>query len=456
MYKKLISLLSAVAAVVVCFSLAVPSYAWWTRDGEKKGEEQKSWTWDQADDPWNGLLGGGMGAYGCGLHSLVQIIRKSGVKDYTPGKFVQDVESSGYSWGFAPGGFFYQSPKLETVAKNIKPGSVQTGSQGAAPNPNYKWSWIRDQVKAGSQFIVHFRPNGGVHWIATDYVDKDNKLHVIDSGYPQQPKNTTLDYVLEQTNADKNYLSAYIEFKLADGKKWTAIDPEGKPVNGSAAEQQKDSKKDTSDSKKTSASAEDDKGLPSEDDLKGMPDRNDYTGGLLAEGYGAADDEDAKKKAKETEKKVTDSLSDAKALSDSEKKDLATLQENTKSLNDFSFNSFIHTLLALAGILVLVYGCLLIPLAWLLDRSTSMNRFSALGAVTFGRLRTLPAGVDKTDVNDPGVKQGNGRTYVDATDLIKRVIVAFVLAAVILSGAYKDVLLEGWWWLCDHVPSLKN
>ena len=241
MYKKLLSLLSAVAAVVVCFSLAVPSYAWWTRDGEKKGEEQKSWTWDQADDPWNGLLGGGMGAYGCGLHSLVQIIRKSGVKDYTPGKFVQDVESSGYSWGFAPGGFFYQSPKLETVAKNIKPGSVQTGSQGAAPNPNYKWSWIRDQVKAGSQFIVHFRPNGGVHWIATDYVDKDNKLHVIDSGYPQQPKNTTLDYVLEKTDADKNYLSAYIEFKLADGKKWTAIDPEGKPVNGNAAEQQKDS-----------------------------------------------------------------------------------------------------------------------------------------------------------------------------------------------------------------------
>ena len=38
MYKKLLSLLSAVAAVVVCFSLAVPSYAWWTLDGEKKGE----------------------------------------------------------------------------------------------------------------------------------------------------------------------------------------------------------------------------------------------------------------------------------------------------------------------------------------------------------------------------------------------------------------------------------
>lgn len=423
---KLFLLVTILAVGVFTFAPAASAYVLY--DGDTMSDPNKPWTWNQAQAPWsnNTALGSFLGTSGCMIHSMTQILIKSGTvkKGYTPADFVSEVVASGYKWGFIQGGAGKFNPQLEIPSNGKIVSGTQVGSQGGAPLSSFSYDQMRDNVKAGKEYIFHVTMSGGgVHWMATDYVDSNNTLHIIDSGGFEGQDSTLMKALNTINTISKTNPSAYTEFSLKDGS-WQTVDKNG-AIGGSAA-----SNKDTS--KKATTSSDDKGGLVSEDDLTGMPDRNDYKAqGQLQlpgeGGYGAPGD----------------SASNP-GIDSGTKSDVQALKDANDNRIQAANSSLMWSAVALVGIIIFVYGCVILPMAFLFDRSNTVFMFSMVSAVTFGRMRQMPVGMSEGEL--PKDKKGG---YLTTKRLIVTMIGCFAVAAIILSGAYRNQLLDFYYWVKD-------
>lgn len=433
---KLFLLVAILAVGVFAFTPTASAYVLY--DGDTKSDPNKPWTWVQKEAPWSSstFLGSFLGNKGCMIHSLTQILIKSGTvkKGYTPADFVNDAKASGFKWGIQSNGLVKLSPQLDIPSKGKIVSGTQVGTQGGPPLSSISYDKIRDNVKAGKEYIFHVTYGAhGVHWMATDYVDSSNTLHIIDSGW-NEGQDSSLKKALDtiKTNSKTNP-SAYIEFSLKDGS-WQKIDKNGS-VAGSA-----DTK--TDDSKQAPSDSSDKNSLVPEDDLAGMPDRNDYKAqGQLplpgVGGYGAVDNDSG-------EASDPDSDSGDSGIDSGTKSDVQALKDANNNRIQSEHRSLMWSAVALVGIIIFIYGCIILPMAFLFDRANTVFMFSMVSAVTFGRMRQMPVGMSEDDL--PKDKKGG---YLTTKRLVITIVGCFAVSALILSGAYRDQLLNFYYWVKD-------
>lgn len=427
---KLFLLVTILAVGVLTFAPTASAYVLY--DGDAKSDPNKPWTWSQQEAPWsnNTWLGGFLGSSGCMIHSMTQILIKSGSvkKGYTPADFVNEAKASGFRWGIAAGGGGLLTPRLDIPSNGKIVSGTQVGSQGGPPLSSISYDNIRDNVKSGKEYIFHVTfPGGGVHWMATDYVDKNNTLHIIDSGWPEG-QDSTLKKALDTIGTySKTNPSAYTEFSLKEGS-WQTIDKNAS-VGGSETK--------TDDSKKDTAKSTEGSDLVPEDELTGMPDRNDYKaqGSLQLPGvggYGAPDDS---------------SDSDS-GIDSNTKSDVQALKDANDNRIQAANSSLVWSVVALVGIAIFLYGCIILPMAFMFDRANTVFMFSMVSAVTFGRMRQMPVGMSEDEL--PKNKKGG---YLTTKRLLVTVIGCFVVASLIFSGAYRDELLHVYYWVKDFLDN---
>lgn len=427
---KLFLLVTILAVGVLTFAPTASAYVLY--DGDAKSDPNKPWTWSQQEAPWsnNTWLGGFLGSSGCMIHSMTQILIKSGSvkKGYTPADFVNEAKASGFRWGIAAGGGGLLTPRLDIPSNGKIVSGTQVGSQGGPPLSSISYDNIRDNVKSGKEYIFHVTfPGGGVHWMATDYVDKNNTLHIIDSGWPEG-QDSTLKKALDTIGTySKTNPSAYTEFSLKEGS-WQTIDKNAS-VGGSETK--------TDDSKKDTTKSTEGSDLVPEDELTGMPDRNDYKaqGSLQLPGvggYGAPDDS---------------SDSDS-GIDSNTKSDVQALKDANDNRIQAANSSLVWSVVALVGIAIFLYGCVILPMAFMFDRANTVFMFSMVSAVTFGRMRQMPVGMSEDEL--PKNKKGG---YLTTKRLLVTVIGCFVVASLIFSGAYRDELLHVYYWVKDFLDN---
>lgn len=427
---KLFLLVTILAVGVLTFAPTASAYVLY--DGDAKSDPNKPWTWSQQEAPWsnNTWLGGFLGSSGCMIHSMTQILIKSGSvkKGYTPADFVNEAKASGFRWGIAAGGGGLLTPRLDIPSNGKIVSGTQVGSQGGPPLSSISYDNIRDNVKSGKEYIFHVTfPGGGVHWMATDYVDKNNTLHIIDSGWPEG-QDSTLKKALDTIGTySKTNPSAYTEFSLKEGS-WQTIDKNAS-VGGSETK--------TDDSKKDTTKSTEGSDLVPEDELTGMPDRNDYKaqGSLQLPGvggYGAPDDS---------------SDSDS-GIDSNTKSDVQALKDANDNRIQAANSSLVWSAVALVGIVIFLYGCIILPMAFMFDRANTVFMFSMVSAVTFGRMRQMPVGMSEDEL--PKNKKGG---YLTTKRLLVTVIGCFVVASLIFSGAYRDELLHVYYWVKDFLDN---
>ena len=416
---KLFLLVTILATGVLTFTPTASAYVLY--DGDAKSDPNKTWTWSQNEAPWsnNTWLGGFLGSSGCMIHSMTQILIKSGSvkKGYTPADFVNEARASGFQWGIDARGYGKLVPRLDIPSNGKIVSGTQVGSQGGPPLSSISYDNIRDNVKSGKEYIFHVTyPGDGVHWMATDYVDKNNTLHIIDSGW-SEGQDSTLKKALDTIGTfSKTNPSAYTEFSLKEGS-WQTIDKNAS-VGGSETK--------TDDSKKDTTKSADKGDLVSEDELTGMPDRNDYKaqGSLQLPGeggYGAPGDSND---------------SDG-GIDSSTKSDVQALKDANNNRIQAANSSLLWSAVALVGIIIFLYGCVILPMAFMFDRANTVFMFSMVSAVTFGRMRQMPVGMSEDEL--PKDKKGG---YLTTKRLLVTIIGCFAVAALILSGAYRDELLH--------------
>ena len=427
---KLFLLVTILAVGVLTFAPTASAYVLY--DGDAKSDPNKPWTWSQQEAPWsnNTWLGGFLGSSGCMIHSMTQILIKSGSvkKGYTPADFVNEAKASGFRWGIAAGGGGLLTPRLDIPSNGKIVSGTQVGSQGGPPLSSISYDNIRDNVKSGKEYIFQVTfPGGGVHWMATDYVDKNNTLHIIDSGWPEG-QDSTLKKALDTIGTySKTNPSAYTEFSLKEGS-WQTVDKNAS-VGGSETK--------TDDSKKDTTKSTEGSDLVPEDELTGMPDRNDYKaqGSLQLPGvggYGAPDDS---------------SDSDS-GIDSNTKSDVQALKDANDNRIQAANSSLLWSVVALVGIVIFLYGCIILPMAFMFDRANTVFMFSMVSAVTFGRMRQMPVGMSEDEL--PKNKKGG---YLTTKRLLVTVIGCFVVASLIFSGAYRDELLHVYYWVKDFLDN---
>lgn len=427
---KLFLLVTILAVGVLTFAPTASAYVLY--DGDAKSDPNKPWTWSQQEAPWsnNTWLGGFLGNYGCMIHSMTQILIKSGSvkKGYTPADFVNEARASGFRWGIDAGGGGLLTPRLDIPSNGKIVSGTQVGSQAGAPLSSVSYDNLRDNVKSGKEYIFHVTyPGGGVHWMATDYVDKNNTLHIIDSGWPEG-QDSTLKKALDTIGTySKTNPSAYTEFSLKEGS-WQTIDKNAS-VGGTETK--------TDDSKKDTAKSTEGSDLVPEDELTGMPDRNDYKaqGSLQLPGvggYGAPDD----------------SSDSGSGIDSNTKSDVQALKDANDNRIQAANSSLVWSAVALVGIAIFLYGCIILPMAFMFDRANTVFMFSMVSAVTFGRMRQMPVGMSEDEL--PKNKKGG---YLTTKRLVVTVIGCFVVAALIFSGAYRDELLHVYYWVKDFLDN---
>ena len=76
-------------------------------------------------------------------------------------------------------------------------------------------------------------------------------------------------------------------------------------------------------------------------------------------------------------------------------------------------------------------------MAFMFDRANTVFMFSMVSAVTFGRMRQMPVGMSEDELHKD--KKGG---YLTTKRLLVTIIGCFAVAALILSGAYRDELLH--------------
>jgi hypothetical protein len=412
--KRILSKL--LVGITVCFYLlavmlvgAITANAGYLYDGDTLSDPKKPWTWVQGKAPWsgypmNGVSSSSLGEAGCMIHSMTEILLKAGVKDYgyTPRDFVNDAKASGYRYGVTSQGGGYGGSLAIMAAALGKDVLVYTGQGGTM-----SYDEVTKRVKGGEQALFHIQNSTGiVHWIATDYVDEKGVLHLLDSGMQHADSSLTTAQKDDSRIGSQTYVSHWYKLKSGSCK---TIDPKGK--TGNTDEKKESAKTDTSSENKP----------VTEDDLTGMPDRNDYQAGSALKTPGSD-------------------------IDSSTKKDVAALKEvNTNRVQD-DWGKIGRYSVMLIAIFIFLYGVVIIPMCFIFDRVNTVLDFSLVRAVTFGKMETLPAGMTEDDLIS---KKGKPVGYLTTRGLIMRLVLCFVVSAILFSGIYQGWLINFWYWFVD-------
>ena len=207
-------------------------------------------------------------------------------------------------------------------------------------------------------------------------------------------------------------------------------------IDGSAASSASDTK--TEDKKQSTSASSDDSGhLVPEEDLEGMPDQNDYKakGELQLPGKGGYGD-------------TGGGGSNSGGMSSSglgamEGYSVASLKENEALLHEVQTRSLIRGGIMLVGIIILIYGVVL-GMALMFDKANTVFNFSMLSVVTFGRMNLVK---DKFDT---------GAIRVTSKRVLFMMLICFVVASIVLSGAEFDWLLNALWKASDFLKDKLN
>lgn len=189
--------------------------------------------------------------------------------------------------------------------------------------------------------------------------------------------------------------------------------------------------------KAQSSTSSDDSGhwVP-EEDLAGMPDQNNYKaqGDLQLPGkggYGAPSDDG------------DDGDVSSSGLGAEEEYSVASLKENEVLLQQVQTRSLIRGGIMLVGIIILIYGVVL-GMALMFDKANTVFEFSMLSVVTFGRMNLVK---DKFDT---------GAVRVTSKRVLFMMLICFVVAGIVLSGAEFDWLLNALWSASDFLKDKLN
>ena len=100
----------------------------------------------------------------------------------------------------------------------------------------------------------------------------------------------------------------------------------------------------------------------------------------------------------------------------------------------------------LIAIFIFLYGVVIIPMCFIFDRVNTVLDFSLVRAITFGKMETLPAGMTEDDLIS---KKGKPVGYLTTKGLIMRLVLCFVVSAILFSGIYQGWLINFWYWFVD-------
>lgn len=206
-------------------------------------------------------------------------------------------------------------------------------------------------------------------------------------------------------------------------------------IDGSAASSTSDTK--TEDKKQSTSASSDDSGhLVPEEDLEGMPDQNDYKakGELQLPGKGGYGD---------TGGGSNSSVMSSSGLGAMEGYSVASLKENEALLQEVQTRSLIRGGTMLVGIIILIYGVVL-GMSLMFDKANTVFNFSMLSVVTFGRMNLVK---DKFDT---------GAIRVTSKRVLFMMLICFVVASIVLSGAEFDWLLNALWKASDFLKDKLN
>lgn len=177
--------------------------------------------------------------------------------------------------------------------------------------------------------------------------------------------------------------------------------------------------------------------LVPEEDLAGMPDQNNYKaqGELQLPGkggYGAPTDE-----GDDSDNETGSGLGAMEGYS------VASLKENEVLLQEVQTRSLIRGGIMLVGIIILIYGVVL-GMALMFDKANTVFEFSMLSVVTFGRMNLVK---DKFDTS---------AVRVTSKRVLSMMLICFVVAGIVLSGAEFDWLLNVFWSASDFLKDKLN
>lgn len=207
-------------------------------------------------------------------------------------------------------------------------------------------------------------------------------------------------------------------------------------INGAAASSASDTK--TEDKKQSTSASSDDSGhLVPEEDLEGMPDQNDYKakGELQLPGKGGYGDTGGGGS--------NSSGMSSSGLGAMEGYSVASLKENEELLHEVQTRSLIRGGIMLVGIIILIYGVVL-GMALMFDKANTVFNFSMLSVVTFGRMNLVK---DKFDTS---------AIRVTSKRVLFMMLICFVVASIVLSGAEFDWLLNALWKASDFLKDKLN
>ena len=432
MFERVKALVVGILLGVLSLTMfAAPASAFVLYDGDTMSDPNKSWTWNQNSAPWSGEV---WSSWGCMIHSLTQMLLKSGAREpgYTPKTMIDEITASGFAWGTNASYYVYTQPNLSKATNGKVNSGNQVGSQGGSPLSNFTYDNIRDGVKSGKQYLFHVTyPGGGVHWMATDFVDSGDTLHIIDSGWNEGQDSSLMKALDTIGTFSKTNPSAYIEFTLSSGE-WKTMDPKG---GGSSSS---DGAKEPADGGGDSTG--DAEKMITEDELEGMPDRNDYaaTGDLQMPGQGGgwgANDEEGGGSEPDIDPEI--------------QKRVVALQDARSAVVEADRASLLHAGIMLVAIIILLYGVVVLPMAVLFDKANTVMQFSMLGAVTFGKMQL----VEDEESRDT-LRANKKMKYVTWKNVAVRSGICIAVAVVLLSGLYSDWALKAYYGVGDFVSGL--
>lgn len=192
----------------------------------------------------------------------------------------------------------------------------------------------------------------------------------------------------------------------------------------------------TEEKKKSATDSKDGGDWVPEEDLTGMPDKNNYKsqGDLQLPGKGGFGDSDDA---------GSDSSSTTTGLGAMEGYSVASLKENEVLLQQVQTRSLIRGGITLVGIIILIYGVVL-GMALMFDKANTVFAFSMLSVATFGRMNLVK---DKFDT---------GKVRVTSKRVLFMILICFVVAGIVLSGAEFDWLLNALWCASDFLKDKLN
>lgn len=127
---------------------------------------------------------------------------------------------------------------------------------------------------------------------------------------------------------------------------------------------------------------------------------------------------------------------DKSDLSDSDKKTLASLQENDEYLKRSSLQEFLYVIAIILGIVIIIYGTIVLWLAYAFDRSDTFFNGKALPAISMGHYKI------KDVNNNTSHKSGSGVRYLGLGGVCVISIMCIAIGYLLTSGKFVGLVSD--------------